>query len=125
MTKEERLFYNRKYYNEKKEYWKVRYVKDKKYLKEKSNRIKEQVLDHYSHKCQWEGCKITDSDMLQIDHIEGSGKKHKREIGRVTLYDWLIKNNFPEGFRLHSFSQESLEIFSFQDELRSTRSNLF
>ncbi len=47
MTKEERLLYNRKYYNEKKEYWKVRYVKDKKYLKEKSNRIKEQVLDQY------------------------------------------------------------------------------
>jgi RNA 3'-terminal phosphate cyclase len=34
---------------------------------------------------------------LTIDHINGGGKKHERELKKkgIMLYDWLIKNNFP------------------------------
>lgn len=73
-------------------------------LRRKSYReiIKEKILDHYGHKCQWpEGCDVVDSETLTIDHIDGGGNKHKREIGGSNrLYKWLIDNNFPEGFRL-------------------------
>lgn len=40
---------------------------------------------------------------LAIDHIEGSGNKHRKEIGSkggYTFAIWLIKNNFPEGFQV-------------------------
>ena len=39
-------------------------------------------------------------EFLTIDHIDGEGAKHRKEIGRGHLYDWLVKNNFPDGFRI-------------------------
>lgn len=63
-------------------------------------RPKEIVLDHYGHKCQWEeGCDVIDSDMLQVDHINGGGNQHRRQI-KTDIYSWLINNNFPLGYRL-------------------------
>jgi hypothetical protein len=41
---------------------------------------------------------------LQIDHIDGNGRKHRKSIGikngGITFYNWLIKNGFPEGFQV-------------------------
>lgn len=37
-------------------------------------------------------------DKLQIDHVDGGGRKHFKEIGFGRLYAWLIKNDFPAGF---------------------------
>jgi len=76
--------------------------KTSKYDKERYFKYQEIVFDYYGHKCMWpEDCSITDSDMLQIDHINGNGNEHRKEIGNSNkLYQWLIKNNFPKGFRL-------------------------
>jgi len=40
-------------------------------------------------------------DCLSIDHIEGNGAEHRKEIGNgsATLYRWLKLNNFPSGFQ--------------------------
>ena len=39
-------------------------------------------------------------EFLCIDHIEGGGSKHRKEVGSGSkFYLWLKKNNFPEGFR--------------------------
>jgi len=58
------------------------------------------VLNHYGCKCQWpEGCDVTDPDMLQVDHINGGGNKHRKEINKI-FFNWLIDNDFPPGFRL-------------------------
>lgn len=65
--------------------------------------FKKTVFDYYGCKCQWSsGCDVTDPDMLQIDHINGDGYKHRKEIGGggIRMYQWLIRNNFPPGFRL-------------------------
>lgn len=40
---------------------------------------------------------------LTIDHINGGGNEHRREIKRrcgIRFYQWLKKNHFPEGFQV-------------------------
>lgn len=73
------------------------------YVRQYTLLLKEEVFNHYGHKCQWEeGCDVTDSDMLQIDHINGDGFKD-REMGirgGDRTYRHLINNGYPEGYRL-------------------------
>ena len=47
-------------------------------------------------------CGFTDVRALQLDHIDGGGAKQVRELkGRGwTLYRWLRKNNFPQGYQV-------------------------
>lgn len=62
---------------------------------------KEIVINHYSKgKNCCELCEETNKDVLSIDHIDGGGRKHSKEINRNNLYVWLRKNNFPMGFRI-------------------------
>jgi hypothetical protein len=41
-------------------------------------------------------------EFLTIDHVNGGGAEHRREIGKSTrqLHLWLKRNNYPEGFRI-------------------------
>lgn len=55
------------------------------------------ILTHYGLSCA--GCGMKDIRLLCIDHINGNGVKHRKEIGQSSFYLWLIKNNFPEGFQ--------------------------
>jgi hypothetical protein len=56
---------------------------------------KNQVFDHYGWICDW--CGETDKDCLTIDHC---GKYSPRETDTGHgLYNWLVKNKFPEGFQ--------------------------
>lgn len=53
--------------------------------------------------CQCPNCNEGQIEFLTIDHILGGGNKHRKEIGikgGADIYYWLIKNNFPEGFRV-------------------------
>lgn len=59
------------------------------------------VLRHYGECCAC--CGESWPIFLTIDHIEGGGAKHRREInnkGGHNFYRWLIKNNFPKGFQV-------------------------
>jgi hypothetical protein len=80
------------------------------YQRAAQRRYKETVLDHYGHKCDL--CTVTDSDMLTVDHIAGDGAAHRRRCrigaGRATLL-WLIRNDFPPGFRLLCFNHQAKE----------------
>jgi hypothetical protein len=38
-------------------------------------------------------------EFLEIDHIDGGGTKHRKEIGG-RLYAWLRRNGFPPGFQV-------------------------
>lgn len=63
------------------------------------------VIDHYGGKC--ECCGEVHLAMLALDHINGGGNKHRREIqasGSVTLYRWIIEQGFPRGFRVLCFN---------------------
>lgn len=65
-------------------------------------KIKNQVLDHYGHKC---AC-CAAATHLSIDHISGDGAEHREELyGNARhgsgwrFYMWLINNSFPPGYQ--------------------------
>jgi len=69
---------------------------------EKSRLAKVGILSHYSNPqivpiCN--NCGEQDIDVLCLDHINGGGSKHSRER-RSTLYNWILKNNYPKGFQV-------------------------
>jgi hypothetical protein len=65
------------------------------------NKRRLKVLTHYSNgTVSCKVCGIKDIRVLSIDHINGNGKAHFRQIGHNRIYDWLIKNNFPEGYQV-------------------------
>jgi hypothetical protein len=55
------------------------------------------IFKAYGNKCKICGTDI--QEFLQIDHIDGGGNKHRRSLS-MSFYDWLIKNNFPNGFQI-------------------------
>jgi len=64
-------------------------------------RYKAQVLQHYGGDSPACSCGFSDRRALSIDHIEGGGCQHRKEIGAgVNFYRWLVKNSFPEGFQV-------------------------
>ena len=60
------------------------------------------VFRHYSGgdpKCAC--CGERQYEFLSIDHIDGGGNHHRKQIGRgwpLTL--WIVKNDFPPGFQV-------------------------
>jgi hypothetical protein len=59
------------------------------------------VISHYGGKC--ECCQESRLDFLTIDHIDGGGRKHRKELNAhgSTFYKWLIRNKFPkDNFRV-------------------------
>ncbi len=46
------------------------------------------------------GCGCDEVGILQMDHIDGGGTKHLKEIGPGQFYRWLRQQGFPEGFRV-------------------------
>lgn len=63
-------------------------------------KIKLEVLTHYSNgpsKCACCGENIF--EFLTIDHITGGGSNHRKKI-RGSIYEWLKKHGFPEGYQV-------------------------
>jgi len=60
---------------------------------------KAKVLDHYGWRCNCHGCSETNPKFLTIDHINNDGYLHRQTM-RENICDWLIKNNFPDGFQV-------------------------
>lgn len=58
-------------------------------------RRKVEVLHAYGNRCYC--CDLNQLEFLTIDHINGGGVKHRKQI--TSLYGWLKKNNYPDGFR--------------------------
>lgn len=74
------------------------------------DRLKDEVISHYCDgEIQCKSCNEQDIDILSIDHINGNGAEHRREIGLgrkcgYHFYRWLNRNNFPEGFQVLCFN---------------------
>jgi len=68
--------------------------------------IKNEVLVEYGGKCVC--CGEQNILFLTIDHEQGGGRKHRKEIskngGSSPFYKWLKDNNFPEGFSTMCFN---------------------
>ena len=63
----------------------------------KRRAVKIEVMSHYGGKCAC--CGETEMAFLTIDHVNGDGAAHRREIKAAggTLYRWLQKNGYPQG----------------------------
>jgi hypothetical protein len=62
-------------------------------------RTKLLVLGHYSNQTfQCACCAESHLEFLSLDHINGGGHQHRRTVRHV--YPWLIKNNYPPGYRV-------------------------
>lgn len=58
------------------------------------------IINHYSNgKNNCNCCGEKTFLFLEIDHINGSGRKHLKQIG-MHIHSWLIQNNFPKGFQV-------------------------
>jgi len=89
-----------------------REILNKKYrLKALEN--KREVINHYSNgknKCQL--CDFNNLNALIIDHINGGGNVERKKLnnyGGVAFYALLIKNNFPNGYRVLCWNCNHLE----------------
>lgn len=73
-------------------------------MKKERRLLREEVIKHYGVHCTC--CGEKEQQFLTIDHINGGGNKHRRELkaSGINLYRWLKNNNYPEGFRVRCFS---------------------
>lgn len=79
-------------------------AKSRAYSKRKSKELKQTIVNEYGSKCVCCGEKHV--EFLTIDHIDGSGGKHRKEVGSgIKFYRWLVKQNFPkDNYRLLCFN---------------------
>lgn len=72
------------------------------YNREQGKKRRFICLQHYGGKVpRCKCCKEKIVQFLAIDHINGEGNRHRREVlRRGEIYYWLIKNNFPKGFQI-------------------------
>jgi hypothetical protein len=58
-------------------------------------------LRHYSGGTpQCACCNERTIEFLSLDHIEGGGTAHRREVGPSQMWAWLINHDFPDGFQI-------------------------
>jgi hypothetical protein len=77
-------------------------------LKLKRAELRKKILSHYGGSpphCQCRGCYYSDHDcppeFLTIDHINNNGNKERKLFnGQISFYNWIVKNNYPEGYRI-------------------------
>ncbi len=99
--------YHKNHPKDRSEYLKKYYIENRiSYLEKRriaTHELKQLVLKYYGNgvvACVL--CGYNNIDALSIDHIDGSGAKHRREnryLAGRKIYGWLIKNNFPDGYR--------------------------
>jgi len=72
--------------------------------RELNHQLRDEAIDAYGGKCKC--CGETRREFLTIDHIDGNGRKHRREIGvrGSDFYGWLKQNNYPKGFQVLCFN---------------------
>jgi len=81
---------------EKSEKGKIRKLKNKNY----KYSLKIKAFNVYGG-CVCSCCGETEISFLVIDHINGGGTKHRKNLSSgSSIYTWLKQNNYPDGFRV-------------------------
>ena len=71
------------------------------WARQNSVRMRELVVGHYGGVCVC--CKESNIKFLTIDHINGGGNQHRRDIkvgGGKSFYYWLRNQGYPGGYRV-------------------------
>lgn len=59
------------------------------------------VLTHYSNGTpQCACCKLRQLEFLALDHINGGGRQHRKQLKTASIYVYLVARNFPTGYRV-------------------------
>lgn len=68
--------------------------------KKSNQKTRKLVLLAYGSKCTC--CGEKESDFLDIDHINGDGVQHTKQLAKegIGFTTWLKKNNFPKDFQV-------------------------
>jgi hypothetical protein len=67
--------------------------------KEYKTRLRKEIIDKYGGKCNI--CNENRIEFLCIDHIDGNGNKQRKELGGTQkVWNWIKKNNYPNGYRI-------------------------
>ena len=64
-------------------------------------KLRTEVLSHYvggAPACAC--CRETTLEFLSIDHVNGGGRKHREELKQRSIYAWLKKEGYPEGYQV-------------------------
>lgn len=82
--------------------WKAKVV-----LKNKKRRIKLRLeaIKKYGGKCVC--CGEKQLEFLCIDHINGGGNKHRKQMTTKSIGEWLYTNKYPKGFQVLCFNCNS------------------
>jgi hypothetical protein len=72
------------------------------YRNQKRLEIRDMVLERMGGKCAC--CGEREPLFLTIDHVNGGGAIHRRQIGKTDMWKWLYHNDFPEGFQILCFN---------------------
>jgi len=76
-----------------------------KYARDRYAKRKLIVMMHYSKNGKCQCCGESTIEFLTIDHItQRKLLNHLRGFSGRKLYDWLIQNNFPDGFQVLCFN---------------------
>lgn len=67
-------------------------------------KIRQIVLDHYGNRCSCPKCPETNPLFLSIEHLNGHGKKHRKERGDYGVYRDIIDSGFPSNITLLCFN---------------------
>ncbi len=84
------------------------------YNRNMGEQTKRDVMTHYGNgECKCVLCGYNDIRALSIDHINGGGRKHRLSLnmnggGGINFYKWLIKEDYPEGYRTLCLNCQSI-----------------
>lgn len=83
-------------------------IRNRRYYKGYYKQIRLDTLKVYGGKCVC--CGEKEPTFLCIDHINGGGLKHRREIRTNNLTYWLKINNYPKGFQVLCYNCNNAKI---------------
>ncbi len=64
-------------------------------------KLRKEVISHYGNSC--ECCNESTNRFLTIDHINGGGNQHRKDIksdGGWQFFSWIKKNDYPKDLRV-------------------------
>lgn len=72
------------------------------YRRARRERIFYEVLGHYGGACAC--CGVSERFFLTLDHIDGNGGAHRRQVGKMDMWLWAYRNGYPPIFQVLCFN---------------------